>query len=378
MMRSPALTDESGFTLVEVLVAATILIVGVFGSVTLVDGANRTTVSTRAREGATNLARELVEDARSIPYEDVTPALVDDRLRAKPGLDADPSSSTWTVVRRGITYTVAMDACSVDDPDDGTGPRPQGFTFCAGGAAAGTVDTDPEDYKRVTVDVRWTRGSGSRLVRQTGVVPNPGNAAGVGIASIDGPTEITGDLASFEVATTRPAASLEWFVDGLPRGTLTGPATGFQLSWPVDLCDGAHVVSAQAYDQFGRSAGPRSLTVRVNRGNPCPDSGQPPPPDGGPEGNRPPTAPTSLTAKGRGKFVDLSWGASSDPDAGDSVKDYRVYRDGVLFHTTTATSYTDASKDGKPHTYWVTAVDTRAAESERSNSVDHVPPGYTP
>src|SRR3712207_5644631 len=104
-MRIPSLTREDGFTVVEVMVAALILVVGVCGSVTLVDGANATTLSTRAREGATNLAREVVEDARSVSYADVAPGPLETRRRAKPGLDASPGSGTWRVTRRGFTYT---------------------------------------------------------------------------------------------------------------------------------------------------------------------------------------------------------------------------------------------------------------------------------
>ncbi|MDP8943398.1 MAG: prepilin-type N-terminal cleavage/methylation domain-containing protein [Actinomycetota bacterium] len=368
--------EESGFTLVEVMVASLVLVVGVFGSVTLIDGANTATVSTQAREGANNLAREVIEDARSIPYEEITPTLVGPRLRAKPGLDTDPSSETWRVERRGFTYTVTVDACSVDDADDGAGDHPEGISFCAGSAAAGGPDSDPEDYKRVIVDVSWTRGSGSRRLRQSGIVPNPGNAAGVGIATLAGPETVTSASASFDVTTTRAATLVEWTVDGSARGTATGSGTSWSFAWPIDLCDGAHVVGVQAYDGFGRSAGSRSLTVTLARGVACPDApgpGSEPPP-----GNKPPTAPIDLTLKATGKSAKLSWGAASDPDAGDRVAAYRVYRDGVLYATTSSLSYTDGSLGRERHTYWVTAVDTGDAESERSNSVDYLPPGYTP
>ena len=56
--------DQRGFTIVEVMVAMAILLVGLLGTVAMIDGANATTASTRGREGATNLARELVEASR--------------------------------------------------------------------------------------------------------------------------------------------------------------------------------------------------------------------------------------------------------------------------------------------------------------------------
>ena len=62
-IRAPKLSDERGYTLVELLVAAFVLVVGMAGAFALLNGANRTTTN-NARMGGTNLARELLEDAR--------------------------------------------------------------------------------------------------------------------------------------------------------------------------------------------------------------------------------------------------------------------------------------------------------------------------
>ena len=69
----------------------------------------------------------------------------------------------------------------------------------------------------------------------------------------------------------------------------------------------------------------------------------------------------------------LSWIAASpaDPDAGDSVQYYRIYRDGTDFvddlYDRTATgsnlSYTDTNTGGDVHTYYVVAVDQYNTES---------------
>ena len=57
---------ERGFTLVEVMVAIMILLVGVLGVVSMVDGANAVTSKTKAREGGTNSpARSSRSRARS-------------------------------------------------------------------------------------------------------------------------------------------------------------------------------------------------------------------------------------------------------------------------------------------------------------------------
>ena len=70
-MSHRAAADQSGFTLVEVMVAVFILLIGVLGALTLLDGANAATSRTKKREAATNLARELIESARAVPYPDL-------------------------------------------------------------------------------------------------------------------------------------------------------------------------------------------------------------------------------------------------------------------------------------------------------------------
>src|SRR4051794_7670764 len=104
------------------MVAILILLVGVLGSVTLVDGANRTTTATKAREGGINLSRELIEDGRDVDYDKLlgttgTPDPLQAALQTLPGVgDSDASTAGWQVIRRGITYTVVATACTVDDP----------------------------------------------------------------------------------------------------------------------------------------------------------------------------------------------------------------------------------------------------------------------
>ncbi|MEJ7715468.1 MAG: prepilin-type N-terminal cleavage/methylation domain-containing protein [Thermoleophilaceae bacterium] len=60
------LGDQRGFTIIEVLVAATLLVIGVLGTMAMVDSSNAETRLSGGREGATNLAREVVEGARSL------------------------------------------------------------------------------------------------------------------------------------------------------------------------------------------------------------------------------------------------------------------------------------------------------------------------
>ena len=131
-MPSPArFQDQRGFTLVEVLVAIVILMVGILGVVTLVDGANAVTSKTRAREAGTNLARSVIEVSRSIRYRDLTTASLQDALEARPALaDSEPAAG-YTILSRGVTYTMTLTVCSLDDAKDGLGEHLEGVTYCS-------------------------------------------------------------------------------------------------------------------------------------------------------------------------------------------------------------------------------------------------------
>src|SRR5215213_5413353 len=155
---------QAGFTLIEVLVASFVLMVGAFSAFALLDRANAATNRVRTSDNATNLARELIEGARSVPYEKVSSPGVVSELQALPGLD-DIDGGAYTIRRNGTTYAVGIDVCIMDDPKDGGGPRPTTATFCANSAPAGTTDKNPEDYKRITVIVTWKDQGRTRISR---------------------------------------------------------------------------------------------------------------------------------------------------------------------------------------------------------------------
>jgi prepilin-type N-terminal cleavage/methylation domain-containing protein len=235
------IADERGLTLVEVMVAMVILVSGVLGMLILVQGSMSSTSRTTAREQGTNLARDLVERSRQASYTSVTVDNAGPVLAATlPASEIGGSGSTFQVTRRGVTYTVTVSACAVDDPTDGAGKGTAAYcavgiggggpgpppplaagsvrvlgvdltvtasgtlldTVCkavgtnteiaaavaaavspvaavaicpAGLPAAGSavpIDRDPDDMRRVRVDVSWTRG-GTGSVSQTTLLPNP-------------------------------------------------------------------------------------------------------------------------------------------------------------------------------------------------------------
>jgi hypothetical protein len=105
---------QAGFTLVEALVAAFILLVGALGTVAMVSAANHQTARTMGEESASNLAREVVEVARHVPFSRVQAS--DDAAAAirplVPG-SGELSGPGWSVTRENRTFAVTLDACRV-------------------------------------------------------------------------------------------------------------------------------------------------------------------------------------------------------------------------------------------------------------------------
>lgn len=467
-MHGHALRCERGFTLVEVSAAMAILLVGVLGVLSMANGANLTTSETKAHEAANGLTRDMVEATRALSYAELSGAALTSTLQARPQLaDARADLLGWQVARRGTLYTVSTTVCVVDDPKDGLGARDA--TFCPSAVAAGTADTTPADYKRVTFDLTWTTQRRTERVRHATLVMNSNR--GPAIASIatnpPGTTVVSsGGSLAFTVATSGQLSRLEWYLDGAYRQDLasgiTGSGTTYAFSWALGTActagattDGIYVVGAKAFGSTGSSPGSRSLTVRLNRcapvapaalsggrnrwgvelrwednreddvvgyriyrgigsatptaiaSGPCsgvvkaatciePDAASTQTlvynvravdrdsagalRDGPPTsnisvvtGNRAPATPVIGSA---GTYGTIGWYVVTDPDKGDSVDFYRIYRDGqTLAHRYDAidavgdpTVWSDDSTGGVAHTYYVVAVDTRLAESGFSNA----------
>ena len=418
------LAGREGFTLIEVLVAMFVLLIGVLGALAIIDRANAATVTTRSREAAVNVARELVEAARSVPFANLTPASVEAQIQAQPGLADDGAPAGWTIRRRGFTFTATATVCTFDDARDQGGDHSAG-NFCADSAPpSATPDRNPEDYRRVRVEVRWSVKGVERVVHQTVLVNNPGSAGAPAVRTL--------------------------VID--PMSATIASGTNHVIS--------TNVVSAEAFDSYGVAGPSRSLTVSLNRSEPDKVSGvaggrtgssaspedqvvdiewlpsrerdiigysvervdaannvvevcerqdrttcmdaDPPVEDGlkyyvyawdadhvdaeprkGPEPSDvlvvalsntqpfPPITPTAaLQSDGS---VSLAWfrPIPEDPDLGDSIAFYRIYRDGTGYDARYAVwsdpgatvQFIDGNTGGTAHEYWVTAVDENFAES---------------
>jgi prepilin-type N-terminal cleavage/methylation domain-containing protein len=286
--------EEHGFTIVETLVAMVILVVGLMGTLTLLDASNRTTASTEAREQGVALQRDLIEAARSLNYTAMAPTSIVGLVRATPRFSGSRiGAQGWELVRRGVTYRMTIGVCSVDDAGDGIGTH-DATTFCAngagatsaqacrgylgavgsvagtGGASGGAIgdcgldtnfdgrvddltqseagscapsactgtspDREPDDFKRVVTLVRWTVGSGTRYALQSTLIPYPGFSGAPRVLSLDPQPSLSANSSSttsigLRASTDRRAASTDWYVDGTPAGAATDGGSG--VIWDI-------------------------------------------------------------------------------------------------------------------------------------------------
>lgn len=372
--------DETAFTLVEVLVAMVILVVGLLALLTMLDTAERASATTRAREGATNLARQILEDARTIPYAQIIPTSIESQLRAMNGL-ADASTTTgWQIERRGFLYTVTAEECAIDNPKDGLA-QTHGSTFCAGQEEwkeGDTIDTEPEDLKRITAKVSWTFQKHTDTVEQVSTL----TAAGQAIGLIATQLELTSPFTStepvigtayaltraltFSVSVPEGTSAIDWSLDGSKQEEigLSSKATSASFSWTIDdeadkiyVSDGTYQVSAQAIDSTGVIGPPISISVRLIRGTPA--------------------APSELvggfnTVYKNGleatEVAELQWKANSERN----VIGYRVYGPAkelicpesseTLSTTTSCTDFHLANEKPSEHKYSVAALYRNATE----------------
>jgi prepilin-type N-terminal cleavage/methylation domain-containing protein len=306
--------EERGFTLIEVMVTMLVLVVGISGAVALIDGANARTLATKDREAGTALTREVIEAARSIPYRQLGGTSLKTELQAIPGLeDSTPSTVAWTIVRRKQTYTVDASVCSVDDDQDGYG-NTAGGGFC--GATTGTADRNPDDYKRLSLTVSWTRRGVTKNVKQTGVINNEASSAGPDVEFTSQPSNpVTVDVQNlkFGVKAEDDAVALRFAVDGVEIDSQMN-TTSYLFTWDIDIGgrhvpDGTYVVSVTAFDAADTPGPTRSLTIRLNRDAPL--------------------APQDVFGgwnprigfSDANDIVEVQWARNDEPD----IKGYRVY-----------------------------------------------------
>jgi prepilin-type N-terminal cleavage/methylation domain-containing protein len=290
---------QSGFTVIEVLVAAVVLLIGLLSASALLDSSTETSAATNEREQATNLARQIIEDAQSIPYAQISPNSIVGQLQAMSGLANETAGPAWQISRRGVPYTVTVRECAIDDPKDGLGKHVNGFGenwFCEGQTESTgkepNEDATPEDLKRISVDIKWQAAGRSPDVHQVALLSSAGAAPGLAASELHLETPSVGDgvtgsptqatvteeplSETLTFKTSAPAATkgVRWSLEGITQtsdATQTS-ATTWSFSWPIPLktvSDGTYEVSVQAIDSSGVAGPPVSIPITLIRTTPA-------------------------------------------------------------------------------------------------------------
>ena len=321
------------------MVAAMVLVIGLGAVLGMLMTADHVISNTRYRQEETSIAREVLEDSRSLAYTQLTPSTIAPALQSQ--VPGSSLSGSTLVVRRALSpstaapvaFNVSFNACSLDSPSDGYGnhdsPPLSGGVWCPDVAPDGTADANPDDYKRLSVTVTPTTRT-TPTVQQTVLIYSlPVNGPAVSClsttASCPGsnpPSQQTGTSMTFNVTTTTTADRIRWLINGNPppasqiaNGAFdpyTPSGTGSSFTWVYPTTtyggttytiDGTYTITAVAYDANGNSGTRSSLVVNVNEHTVLP--------------------PASVTAGWNDLMggVDIQWLPSVDQD----VLYYKVY-----------------------------------------------------
>jgi len=264
--------------------ASVVLVVGLLGAFGLLVASAKTSSATRAREGATNLAREILEDSRTIPFSEVSTS-IGERLQQLPALAPKPPGPGWQIERRGYTYTVTVEECVIDDPKDGLGAHDS--TYCPN-QEQGTADATPIDIKRVTATIVWVAQGRSHEVKQVATLGSAGDELGLNtsglklvsttpITSIENPTAPTISSSvttlTFSVTAPKAATAVIWSLDGVTQSTAAEQKSGtteWTFSWTISgVSDGTYEVGAQAEQANGVIGPAVSIPVQLIRSVPA-------------------------------------------------------------------------------------------------------------
>jgi Tfp pilus assembly protein PilV len=266
------LREEEGFTIVEVIVATIVLTIGLLTTYLMLAVAVHSSSSVRQREEGVNLARQVTEDARSIPYSQLSTSTLVTMLQAYPGLANQGSGSAWQIKRGGYWYTVTA---TLNDPTTGGAP------------------TTATSIKEVGVTVNWNTYQGNaHQYTETTLVSKAGQDPGLqasqlqlatppwGAAGIQGtqfaPVVTSTGITSLTFTVNAPAGTqaIVWTLNGNKQTAWNGSAPGSGTTWTssawsiTGLSDGTYTVGAAAEDANGVDGPAITIPVRLIRNVP--------------------------------------------------------------------------------------------------------------
>lgn len=301
--------------------ATFVLTVGVLSASMMLIINLHTSADARAREGAVTLGRQITEDARSIPYAQLSDSAIVSELQAMPGLASASPGSTWTIVRDGLRYSVVASLSPLQDPKDTLGAS--------------------TDIKQVSATVSWTTAQGkAHQITESTAMSSAGQdpglvASGVslaasqrGTAGISGPSDGSAPVVTstavtslqFQVTAPTGTTAIVWTLNGATQSTWNGSAPSSGTTWTsapwsvAGLSDGTYTVGAQAEDASSVAGPPVTITVRLIRNVPSA-------PNVTGYGFDPNVMVAGLATLG----ADLQWA----PNPEMNVVGYRIYKSGV-------------------------------------------------
>lgn len=271
-------SEQAGFTIVEVIVATVVLTVGLLTAYLMLAVAVHSSGDVRAREGAVSLARQVTEDARAIPYSQLSSSNLTTLLQAFPGLSNQSTGSSWQITRDGYTYTITAGLTPIYDSKD----------------SANASSNTSVDAEQVSAAVSWSTFQGSthtytEYAIMTKAGQDPGLAASnIAIASpASGTSGLSGSssagytisstgITSLTFSVTAPSGTqaIDWSLNGAAESSWAGSAPSSGTTWTSSawnissVYDGTYTIGAQAVDSSGVEGPIVTMQVRLIRNVP--------------------------------------------------------------------------------------------------------------
>jgi Tfp pilus assembly protein PilV len=305
--------EEGGFTIVEVIVATIVLVVGLLTTFLMLNIAVHSSADVRQRENGVALARQVAEDARSIPYSQLASSSITSTLQGYPGLSNTSGGSTWTVKRAGYTYTLTDSLTGLNDPKDTSGATDvKQFTVSV---SWGTFQGKTHTYSESAIMSRAGQDPGLQTSNLCLVTSGAGVTGGNGTCN-NAPVVTSAGITAlqFSVTATSGTQSVVWYLNGVKQTSWSGSAPSSGTTWTSNswsltgVSDGTYTVSAAAEDSSGVDGPAVNITLRLIRNVP--------------------TAPTvtgygfnAALPNGPSSVAEFQW--NSNPE--NNVVGYRIY-----------------------------------------------------
>ena len=149
--------DESGFSLIESMIALGVIFVVVLGLLASLDTGVRGLLTGRQRTGATALAKEVVEQARGANYDDLGHDVAGDATLASDP-DVAGSAPNWTYQPGGGGAAEALVGTATPSYPVHTWTAPgDGHTYTVRVYVTAVDAAQGDTYKRLTVAVTWDK-----------------------------------------------------------------------------------------------------------------------------------------------------------------------------------------------------------------------------